>query len=280
LIVVGRKHVLWGPDELTYGFGEAFLIAGVLAALVDPVVQAQFAKDWGRDLYWAIFSPNAPLEFRDALQGLASPEGYLESAIYEIEFTYNDPAGGNRFLDVKWTTWTKGVVLDRRGYVMGGRVFVVSRHDGTPSTYTYWSFESGDRKTWADEAKLAKAVTVDSSGRTILDQSRLRIEGGVPFEGTYSVERRFETSRWPADHLSLFQQRVVLAQTILLKGSALGELNFSITQVGSSAELTLTEVKEPDDVIELTCDVDHVAFPGQAILLQWKPNGPSAVVAG
>ena len=280
LIVVGRHHLFWGPNEITYGFGEAFLIAGVLATLVDPVVQAQFAKEWGRDLYWAIFSPAAPEPFRDALQRLSAPDMYLDRAAYELEFTYNDRSDGDEFLDVKWTTWTRGVVLERRGYMGGGKVVVVSRHDGSPSTYTYWSFESGDRRARADAARIAKAVTVDSSGRTVLDQSQLRIEAGVPFGESYSVERRFETSRWPADHLPLFQPRVVLRQTIVLKGSAVGDLNFSITQVGSSDPLTFNEVKESDGEIELTCEVDHVAFPGQAILLQWKPKQSSAVGRG
>jgi hypothetical protein len=70
--VVAHTNLVWaagqeGERALAAGFGDAFVIAFVLALLVDPAAQHQFATEWGRDLYWAIFSPNAPQEFRDAL---------------------------------------------------------------------------------------------------------------------------------------------------------------------------------------------------------------------
>ncbi|WP_216897516.1 hypothetical protein [Nocardia alni] len=272
LLVIGRTHFLWGPDELTNGFGEAFLIAGVLAGLVDPVVQAQFATDWGRDLYWAIFSPNAPLDFRDALQGLASPDGYLDRVKYELDFTRVDEPDTPGYLNVSWGIWTRGTVLDRRGYLMHGQVVVVSRHDGKPSQYVYWSFESGDRKIAKDTAKLASsgALSVDSSGRTVLDQKKLRIDSGVPFQGNYAVERHIKTSRWMVDFLPLFQPRVALRQTIVIKGSAVPGLEFSVTQVGASNELTLSP--DAEDQNDLSCEITQVAFPGQTTLVQWKPR--------
>src|SRR2546429_2212674 len=55
---IDRDDEPW--QGLSAGFGDALIIAAVVALLVDPVAQQQFAKEWGRDLYWAIFSPQAP----------------------------------------------------------------------------------------------------------------------------------------------------------------------------------------------------------------------------
>jgi len=65
------------PRDLAGSLGEALIVAFFLALLVDPVAQHQFATEWGRDLYWAIFSPDAPAEFRESLQLLAAPTGYI-----------------------------------------------------------------------------------------------------------------------------------------------------------------------------------------------------------
>jgi hypothetical protein len=97
LQVVAHTTVLWGPDnqeahQLAAGFGDAFLIAVVLAILVDPVAQHKFATEWGRDLFWTIFSPKAPQEFKDAVQAIAAPLGYISHCRYELEF--KDPKDG------------------------------------------------------------------------------------------------------------------------------------------------------------------------------------------
>jgi hypothetical protein len=68
-------HLPESVRHLAGGLGDALIIAAVLALLVDPVMQHRFLTEWGRDLYWSIFSPDSPGEFRDAIQGLAGPRG-------------------------------------------------------------------------------------------------------------------------------------------------------------------------------------------------------------
>ena len=70
------------------------LFLAVLAMLVDPLVQHQFASEWGHDLYWAIFSPNAPQDFRDGLQALAAPIAFISRCQYALTFSY--PADGRK----------------------------------------------------------------------------------------------------------------------------------------------------------------------------------------
>jgi hypothetical protein len=259
--------------HLAAGLGEALIIAVLLAVLVDPVVQHKFATEWGRDLYWAIFSPQAPQEFRDALQALAAPAGYIQSCEYELVFRYPKD-GADTFLEVDWQVSLWGVTLERRGFQISDPVFVVSRHDGTPSRYTHWSFRSeGADSVDYNETELTAlgVMSIDGSGRTILHQQKIPGVGKVGFSRSYWSERKLHTSRWRADFLPMFQPRIALKQTITLKGEPISELEFSVTQLGRDS-MPLVETTRPDGTIELKCTLDSVAFPGQATLVSWKPS--------
>lgn len=259
--------------ELSGGFGEALIISVVLACLVDPLAQHQFASEWGRDLYWAIFSPRAPQEFRDALQALAAPSGYMNSCSYEVIFSY--PSDGSRdYFEIDWQISLAGVTLDRHGFKIQDSVFVVSRHDGSPSRYTRWTFQSEDsiRVAYNEEELVSlAAISIDSSGRTVLDQSKLPGTAKVPFGKKYWSERHLKTSRWRADYLPMFQPRIALQQVITIKGDPVSDLDFSVTQLGRET-VDLVEMVRPDGKTQLECRFDSVAFPGQASLISWKPR--------
>jgi hypothetical protein len=253
--------------------GDALIVAAVLAALVDPIVQHQFASEWGRDLYWAIFSPNAPQEFRDGLQALAAPIAYISFCQYTLTFSY--PAGGlDGFYELDWRIMLRGEVLDRRGYLLADRVFVVPRHDGSPTDYCLWRFDSDDRDPVIydeGELKTMGALSIDVSGRTVLDQAKIDGIERVPFKRKYSSERHLLTSRWPADYIPLFQPRIVLRQVIVIRGAPVSELEFTVAKLGGAQAGFTTRYRENGEV-ELRCELGDVSFPGQATLLTWKPK--------
>ena len=259
--------------QLAGGFGDAFIVATVLAMLVDPVVQHQFASEWGRDLYWAIFSPNAPQEFRDGLQALAAPIAFISRCQYELTFKYPD-GGPADFFEVDWRILIWAEVLERRGYRLADRVFVVPRHDGKPTSYATWRFEAEECDPIAyDEAELEAmgALSVDVSGRTILDQAKIPGIEKVAFRKKYWSERFLQTSRWDTDYLPLFQPRIVLRQIILIKGAPLSGLDFTIAQLGGAQVAFATHTRANGE-LELKCELTDVSFPGQATLLTWKPK--------
>jgi hypothetical protein len=176
------------------------------------------------------------------------------------------------------------VTLDRRGFRFVDSVFVIARHDGTPSSYTLWSFQSDDspEQTAYNETELKSlkgVISVDGSGRTVLDQSQLPEVSGVAFGRTYWSERELVTSRWAADYLPLFQPRIVLRHLIVIKGAPVSRLDFSVSQLGG-AQATLVSDPRPDKKVELHYRLDQVAFPGQATLVSWKPKiAPAPAVA-
>jgi hypothetical protein len=259
--------------QLTGGFGDAFIVAAVLAVLVDPVVQHQFASEWGRDLYWAIFSPNAPQEFRDGLQALAAPNAFISRCQYELTFKYPD-SGPADFYELDWRVLIWSEVLDRRGFRLADRVFVVPRHDGKPTNYATWRFEAEDIDPIAhDEADLAAmgALSVDVSGRTILDQGNIVDIPKVAFGKKYWSERFLQTSRWSNDYIPLFQPRIVLRQIIVVRGAPVRDLDFTMAQLGG-AQVGFTAHPRANGELELKCELTDVSFPGQATLLTWKPK--------
>lgn len=259
--------------QLASGFGDAFIIAAVLAILVDPVVQHQFASEWGRDLYWAIFSPNAPQEFRDGLQALAAPVAFISRCQYELEFAR--PADNDKsYYEIEWHISVTAEVLDRRGFRLADRVFVVPRHDGRPTSYTQWRFQTDENFPITydeDDLKSSGAISVDSSGRTVLDQAKLPGIDRTGFRRQYWSERHLATSRWAADYLPLFQPRIVLRQIIIVRGQAVRELDFTVAQLGG-AQVDFTERVRSNGDPELRCELTDVSFPGQAALLTWKPK--------
>lgn len=275
----GLAHV---PSHGAYrqflgSLGDALIVAAVLAALVDPIVQHQFASEWGRDLYWAIFSPNAPQDFRDGLQALAAPVAYISLCQYTLKFSY--PADGlDGFYELDWRIMLRGEVLNRRGYRLADRVFVVPRHDGSPTNYCLWRFDCDDRDpAFYDEGELKAmgALSVDVSGRTALDQAKITGIEQVPFKKKYSSERHLLTSRWAADYIPLFQPRIVLRQVIVVTGAPVSELEFTVAQLGGT-QADFTKRNRENGEVELRCELNDVSFPGQATLLTWKPKDAAA----
>jgi hypothetical protein len=280
LEIAGSTDLAHVPSHDVYrqflsSFGDALIVAAVLAALVDPIVQHQFASEWGRDLYWAIFSPNAPQEFRDGLQALAAPTAYISLCQYTLTFSY--PAGGlGGFYELDWRIMVKGEVLDRRGYRLADRVFVVPRHDGSPTDYCLWRFDCDDGDPLfydEDELTAMGALSVDLSGRTVLDQAKITGIERLPFKKKYSSERHLLTSRWAADYIPLFQPRIVLRQVIVVRGAPVSELEFTVAQLGG-AQVALTTRHRENGEVELRCELGAVSFPGQATMLTWKPKRP------
>lgn len=272
--ILGARFV---EDEVWRGllesFGDAFVVAAVVAWLVDPVAQAHFAQEWGRDLYWAIFSPHAPREFKEAHQSLATPDAVIEMCTHELNVTHAEGTPAN-VLTIDWRISIYGKVVNQDGLKLDDQVFVVRRHDGTPSSYTYWSFHSeGPDQLVFDKDGLnqRKALRADPSGRSVLDQSKLWDRNQtVEFGKQFWSDRHVITTRLTTDYLTLFQPRMVLKHRIKVKGSAASKLNFYLTQLGGPAgELELEPRKAPDGTPYQFQELKKVAFPGQTILLFW-----------
>lgn len=257
--------------------GEALIVAVVLSLLVDPLAQHQLAVEWGRDLYWSIFSPDAPDEFKETLQVLAAPSGYIRRCTYEITFSHSSP-GHRDTVELDILVRVEGVVLDRRGFRPTDNVFILARHDGSPSEYKLWSFRSrhtdGVEFSGEDLERL-DALEVQSSGRTVLDQSAVSDSIKIPFRGEYENSRRVATTRRIADYFPLFQNRVVLEQLFLIQGDAVDDLDISVVQLGGLA-LEKGEQTRPNGATLIKYRTSEVAFPGQASMMEWHPRHTTA----
>jgi hypothetical protein len=253
--------------------GEALIVAVVLSLLVDPLAQHQLAVEWGRDLYWSIFSPDAPDEFKEALQALAAPGGYIRRCTYELTFSYV-PDGHRDTVDLDIVVRSEGVVLERRGFRPADRVFVLARHDGSPSEYSQWSFRSRhteDVEFSGDDLRKLGALEVQSSGRTVLDQSAAGESIKIPFRGEYENVRTVVTTRRISDYFPLFQNRVVLEQVFRIRGDAVDDLDIAVVQLGG-VTLDKETLTRPDGSTSIEYRTRNVAFPGQASMVEWRPR--------
>ena len=264
-----------GPPAGPPSYPNPKITAFVLALLVDPAAQHKFATEWGRDLYWAIFSPTAPQEFREALQALAAPVGYISHCTYDIDFS---DLGHQADMSLQLYAKVKlsGLTLDRRGFRPFDKVSVPSGHAGC-SRYCYWSLEGDDtgfeQYTETDMEALG-AISQDEGGRAVLDQSLLRPERvRIPFQGGYKAERHVKMTfaRW--GYLPLAQDRIVLRQEVIIRGAAATDLHFSLVRLGNEQTPDcLKKETRPDGTIELHFENAKVAFPGQANVLSWRPK--------
>jgi hypothetical protein len=282
-LVYVSKYVTKPGNEpwqgLAEGLGDALIVAAVVALLVDPIAQQQFAKEWGRDLYWAIFSPHAPPSFRDALGNLAAPDAYIDKCTHV--FTLSRADQGSDVLTIDWQISIYGFALKRgRPLLWDGQVFVVRRHDGSPSVYTYWSFQvEGPDKVEFNQAQLEDlAVINEPSGRCVLDQSKLPDVPTIAFGKQFWSNRHVITTRKTNDFLTLFQPKIVLNQRIIVRGEVASEFDFFVTQLGGSVgeagEIKLKHETLPGGLQQQSHDLDAVAFPGQTTMLFWREKQP------
>jgi hypothetical protein len=188
---------------------------------------------------------------------------------------------GSDVLTIDWQISIYGHALKRgRPLAWDGQVFVVRRHDGAPSVYTYWSFQvEGSKKVEFNEEQLKKlAVKNERSGRCVLDQSKLPDVPPIPFGKPFWSDRHVVTTRKTNDFLTLFQPKIVLNQQIIVRGEAALKFDFYVTQLGGSlgeaGEVQLEHEVLPGEVKQQSLDLDAVAFPGQTTMLFWREKKP------
>jgi hypothetical protein len=275
-VVIGNTGLVWDGENawrrLSGALGDALVIATVLALLVDPVAQIRFARQWGRDVFWAIFNPRAPDRFRDALKDLAAPKGYFRVCTYR--FTMDWVPGSDDVLNVRLDLTVEATVLDPAGFSPSIVVRALMCHDGSPARYVHWAFRGEDVQSGEfDESELkADGIQEQSpSGHTNLYQAHLNFKGLVPQGKTYVVDRTVLMTRWKYDYLPFWQGNVVLEQLVIVRGDAVSDLNFSVFQL-AGPEMQREEVLRPDGKTEIWFRLPVVSFPGQSSVLEWKPK--------
>jgi hypothetical protein len=276
LVAIGDTGLAWDREnawrQLLGALGDALVIATVLALLVDPVAQIRFARQWGRDIFWAIFNPRAPDRFRDALKDLAAPKGYFRVCTYR--FTMDWAQGSDDVLNVRLDLTVEATVLDPAGFNPSIVVRALMCHDGSPSRYVHWAFRGEDVQSGEFDESELKADGIQEqapSGHTNLHQAHLNYKGLVPQGKTYVVDRTILMTRWKCDYMPFWQGNVVLEQLVIVRGNAVSDLSFSVFQL-AGPEMRREEVLRPDGKTEIWFRLPIVSFPGQSSILEWKPK--------
>jgi hypothetical protein len=247
--------------------GEALFVAGILALLVDPLVKSRLATGVGYDLWWALFSRDAPTEFRSAFEKLARVKQYYRTCSWTITLDWDEEERGN--VKVRLRVRAAAVNLERTGFKPTTKRWVLSSLAGRTTTYDYWSIETPDGSIYVELQKdvLQDLVTLSPDGILTLHEDR--ISGvSIPFGSAYLTERRATMYRTNDDAVPLVASVPTLAQELVLRGNALPGLEFELYHTGGM-ELVWEETSTGSKA-EKRCTLPYVAFPGQAMILSWR----------
>jgi len=129
-------------SDAVAALGDALIVAAILSLIVEPYVRLRLMGEFGRDLFWAIFSPNAPNEFKQSLQELSAPRVYWLTCYWAITLTWTDDT--KTILTVDTEVEATGMCLDRHGYRPVGEAWVMATHDGSRPRYLHYRFKPHD----------------------------------------------------------------------------------------------------------------------------------------
>lgn len=252
-------------SSVVAALGDALIIAAVLSVVVEPYLRRRFTGEFGRDIFWAIFSPDAPPEFRKALQTQAQPDVYWLSCYWVVNLSWVD--GTREVLRVNVTVEATGKNLSRKGYMPDKPAWVLSTHDGKPSRYLRFRYKLQDSARPAIDLREPQIPPLKSSddGRWyFLESQVIPADMTVPYQSNFEITREIETTRRASDFFPLYHGYTALAQELRICGPAFADLKIAAFPFEENARQDETDLAGSAAVF--TCGV---TFPGQATVIVW-----------
>ena len=121
------------PRILLQAFGEAALVSGVLAILVDPHLKRRLQDESGWGALFGYLNPRAPKELREAVQELATCKRYYTKAAWSISFAWHDEA--KTVLAITTEVVRTGYNIGPEPYKPNGRPWVLASTHGYQTEY-------------------------------------------------------------------------------------------------------------------------------------------------
>lgn len=254
--------------HILQALGEALLIAGLLAAVADPIVQQRFAEEWGIGIFWAIFSRDAPTTLRHAVNQIAQPERYYAHSEWRIDLTWADDTRTVMVVDL--VSHRRIVCVARDGWhpidVSSG---IVPDCDGNPSRFTFLEVNAKDWSVALDKESIEEYVSTDASGTANLEPKKIFDHHRVDYHDELVLTTGMQTRRRIVDTLPLLSRQTTLDWAVEVHGEAVEELFVEL--FGSNFANAGTRSEEPARWI-FKSKKGAVTFPGHGLVLQWRPD--------
>jgi hypothetical protein len=271
VVVSQRDHFESDHPALAHvllAFGEAFLVAGLLALAADPFVQRRFAEEWGRELFWAIFNRDAPDAMRKAVNVIAQPEKYIAHGEWTVDLTWVD--ADHSKLNVAVESERRIVCVDPDGWssIKAGSG-IVPDCEGNPSQFTGFRVNAKGWSARLDESNIGKYVTVDENGNASLQPAPLLKGHRIGYREETVFTTRMSTTMRSVDSIPLFSRQTGLSWTITVKGPAVEDLFIEL--FGSDAPEVEADGETPQQK-RFKSKPGDVSWPGHGLVLQCRPS--------
>ena len=263
-----RVRILSIPEGLISSLGEAFLVSGILAVLVDPLMKRRMQDDSAWGAIFGYLNPAAPEGLRKAVREVVEPRSYAKQSRWEVKFEWYGKGKEVIALEVDYSATfvnldpKKGCRLTGLRWVLGSIPGHETEHLEFIVTCPASDFGALIRR----KEELDPYIDRRGDGAILLDAGRLLKDCIIPPKASWSEVRKAVMYRNSSGYLSLHNQSYVEDLTVAVSGAALRDLEFYVTAPnrgsvplmnwdGGATQSFETHLKEN--------------APGQLILLSW-----------
>lgn len=257
------------PFDLLRALASAGLVTIILTLTIDQYFRRRFVDHVATTAYWALVNPDAPKEYRDAVTALASVQNYFASCHWDLSFSWvgND----KKVVQLDLTFTGNGMNLDAAGYAPCTRMWLLPCHEGYSPSFQEWSLSvdtaSPIYKVFS-ATQLARHVTVDVEGKSVLEESILADGVVVPHLTSYHSGRKVRTFLASDSHWPLICGTVSIRSVYTLRGPAFSDLTFRLIH-------GLEGPPHPDPELDAETELSRtvvsvVSVRGQVTLVAWE----------
>ncbi|MFD4412175.1 hypothetical protein [Streptomyces sp. NPDC058476] len=272
--VSAAHHVsFWGvSEELVSGLGEAFLVSGILAVLVDPLMKRRMQDDSAWGAIFGYLNPAAPEGLRKAVREIVKPRSYVKQCRWEAKFEWHE---SRKVLAIELGISAALVNLDpKKRYKITGPRWVLGSIPGHETKYLEFTMtcpagDFGQLSKRGDE--LDSYVEKRDDGTLLLDVGELAKGCTIPPSASWSDTRKAVMYRSSSGYVPLHTRSYAEDLTVTVSGTALRDLRVYVTAPS----------REPYGPLKLRENGKTQSFevrlqenvPGQLILLSWSLRG-------
>ena len=192
LIMLALPQAPASLKELAKSLAEATGIVLFVALAVEPVLRARFLEETRGDILWGLFNPDAPEDYRVALQHLAGTKHYHYIHRWDLNFRWHDQQKSVLQVD-RALTW-EGLSYEKDGYTPRTIRWARSSLHPHKTEVLEWSltvpgndaWRSGNRFT-SEELKTNQFLEVNDDGSISLHEERIAKSRRVPRAVSYTA---------------------------------------------------------------------------------------------
>lgn len=260
-------------DPRTFGHGinvslfQAAIVALIIAFAVEPKIRRKFLSNIAPEFVWGVTNPDAPAEYRETISEILSASRYVRNVTWELEFNWTDDTKSTLAID--FVLVSLNCNLDPKGFKPSGYAGLLGSVEGFNSEFKCWELSVGEKHYRIRHAELQKYIVVIRDGMLVcINQDKITEDYRILIpKADYSMRREASMYRYSKDYVPLINTLTTLKQTIVLTGSAVGDLEFQMLH------RNLPEEKEyKTDIDRIDIHIENPSFPHQMTVLSWKPK--------